>query len=183
MSQSKEAAHERRQLHRSQQMLRVQWSILDANQLDLDPYADEFALPAYFHLAHRMLDLDAEQRHLLRTINSESRATAQYLQVLDRKLHLLASSLIPDLPGETALARNISEGGLSLQFPQALPVGQGLHLLLQSHDASLCISATGRVVHVRHHGGDYTLGIEFVALREPDRQAICRLVIRQAHKE
>ncbi len=183
MSLSKEAAHERRQLHRSQQILRVQWSSLNADQLDLDPYADEFALPAYFHLAHRMLDLDAEQRHLLRTIHNESRATAQYLQVLDRKLHLLASSLIPDLPGETAQARNFSEGGISLQLSHSLPVGQALHLLLQSHDASLCISATGRVVHVRPHGADYTLGIEFVALRESDRQAICRLVIRQAHRD
>ncbi len=170
---------ERRQLLRTQHLIQVKWQELSESQAKLDPYDPEFSLPPSLQLLQRLQEFDVEQRHLLRSINSESRATGQYLQILDRKIHLVASTLLPPFSDANGSAINISEGGLSLSVDKPVANGSTLHLVLQSQDGLLCLSTLGTVLHCKQENHRITLSIEFVSLREADRQSICRLVIRQ----
>ncbi len=124
--------------------------------------------------------VEVELRHLTRLLAlEESRPLLHYLQLLDKKIQLIAQAIVPEVTQSPIELINISEGGLRLSHPLALSVGTVLHLLLQGRDSGILISSIGEVVHLSSAEDQHTLGIRFTALREVDRQTICRLVIRQ----
>ncbi len=175
------SARERRQLLRSQvSRTRVQCTLIASDHVHADPYDGSFQLAPGMELLQMLAVIESEQRHLGRVLNQEeSRPLLQYLQLLDKKIQLIAQAMVPEIPESPIRLVNISEGGLSLMHPSPLPVGTVLHLVLQGREPAMLISCIGEVVHCSGTDIQHILGIRFTALREHDRQTICRLVIRQ----
>ncbi len=80
---------------------------------------------------------------------------------------------------------NMSHGGIFLATRNPLPVGTQLSLRFTLPDSKRSIEANGLVVWVNEYkpGGDNLnpgMGIEFVDLKDKDREGIARLIKRKA---
>jgi hypothetical protein len=79
--------------------------------------------------------------------------------------------------------QDLSVGGAFVRSDLLFEVGEELSLTFGLPDGHL-VSARGRVVRVSRDSGDDGvpgMGIEFVTLADPDRDAILSLVTRGAH--
>lgn len=83
-------------------------------------------------------------------------------------------------------ATNISQGGLFINTRKPLPVGTDVKILLQLPGASFPCSLDGRVTRVtefdNHANMVPGMGIEFVALEEPQRRELEVFVQRLKHQ-
>jgi Tfp pilus assembly protein PilZ len=79
--------------------------------------------------------------------------------------------------------QDLSVGGAFVRSDLLFEIGEELKLAFTLPDGTL-VAARGRVVRVARDAGDDGvpgMGIEFAALKDPDRDAIQALVTRGAH--
>lgn len=172
---------DRRRLFRLPQQVTVQYQLISGDPISLDPYHPDYGVPTSFALQSELYRLEVAHRHLLRGISAEFREIALYLSGLNQKIELLARTLCAPPPAAQLqeIVTDLSEGGLSFQVKESLPRGQLMHLLVHNVHGGYNFAAIGSVVHSRQENDHYALGIEFVALLETDRQAICRYLMRR----
>jgi len=131
--------------------------------------------------------LDARLAEMMPALRRESRALAEAIDILNRKLGLLAAAttLAPGAGvGEAGdehqpRAVNLSGGGLALRAAEAMAAGTRLLIDLVLLPANHALRAIGRVTDVRRRGEQYEIGIEFESLREADRDALTSHVLRK----
>lgn len=139
---------------------------------------------------NHQLDLLSTQLHTLTSsIRSEDPAIAQYLEVLNRKVDLLAGVVFFDrfrnVPGDGKRIRtttvDISEGGISFNSRTPRNLGDYLDLRLAIVGARLGLRTFGKVVQCiekTHDGTTYhRLGAEFVMMQEYDRRQVARFIM------
>ena len=120
-------------------------------------------------------------------LKRESAALSEAIQLLDRKLDLLAGVMSLELgQGGDAEHRehepssvNLSGGGVALQAPLPLAVDTWLSIDLVLLPGVHALRAIGRVVDCRRRAADFALGVEFDALREEDRDTLISHVVRR----
>ncbi len=176
----KEAIDERRRLYRTQAPVRIACRPITMEQAELDPYDSAFDLPESLILAESCRNIELDQRPLWRYLHALHTEIGRYLSLQDKKQELLLAALI-DRALRMAVTHpsiDLSEGGVSFHYPQALQPDTRLHLILLQ-ERQLHVAATARILHCRDIGGHYILGTEFVCLRDHDRQAIVRLTLRK----
>lgn len=131
--------------------------------------------------------LDARLAEMAPVLRRESRVLAEAIELLNRKLGLLAAALATEqgagqAAGQTEhqpSAVNLSGGGLALRAREPVAANTWLLIDLVLLPGNHMIRAIGRVTDTRKRGGDYAMGIEFDALREEDRDALISHALRK----
>lgn len=120
-------------------------------------------------------------------LKRESAVLSEALQLLDRKLDLLAGVMTLEFgPGRAADRRehepssvNLSGGGVALHATLPLAVHTWLAIDLVLLPGAHALRALGRVVDCRKRGASFCIGIEFDALREEVRDTLISHVLRR----
>ncbi len=149
------------------------------------------------HIAHHSLQadklrahlepLDAHLTELTPALRRESRVVADAIELINRKLSLLADVLALDHGAAASIDHreqhlstvNLSGGGLAMRADAALPAKTWLAIDLVLLPGNYTLRAVGRVTDVRKRGAEYSIGIEFDALREEDRDALISHALRK----
>lgn len=176
-------AIERREFFRIRDAVALEFKVVANTDVISDPPQYPFATGLAFHLIHEFTHIDQDCAAALRQIAEESRALATYLAGVERKLSLLARTLAAQ-SGETESSPThevtLSEGGLSFEHSTPFPVGTLLALKLTLFPSYVGILLFGKVVQCTTNGaGHHGVGVEFVRIRDQERQFIARYVMRR----
>lgn len=147
----------------------------DIEQLDVSP-TSRFTLTSMFAAtSHQM-------KPLLQSIQQQSLEIAEYLQMLDRKLGLVARAFLMqeiNVHEEPPSQVNLSAGGIGFYADTPLAAGALLEIEIILLPSYTGIRAYGKVAYRRHDPGGqpglaYRLGVEFIKIRDQDRDLIAR---------
>lgn len=174
---------ERRRLFRLRDQVFIALAPLSDDQLEWDPYDERFNLPADFALISELAAIESAHRHLLSRIAQADRDLGTYLAANNQRIMVLARAirrLVPDDPGNQLQEVSLSEGGVACQTSLALAPGDRVHVRISLPDHSLDLAAHAQVKHVhRAHHSLTSVGLEFVRLRDGDRLALSRHLLRR----
>lgn len=136
------------------------------------------------------MDLVSRQLSTLRIqAQKDSPAIGQYLDLLNRKIDLLASMMVFEnlhrsVGSEDGLvstrSADISEGGVSFYSKTALAKDSYLALKLVVIGARIGIDTFGKVVSCQEEKGDksrYRVGVKFIRLSDGDRRILTRYIL------
>lgn len=139
-----------------------------------------------FPLASQMKLLSRETNELLHRIAQENALLAEYLRTLERKIDALARTLIahePPSPPHALQHVNLSATGLAFVTDSQIPKGVLLELNMILPPTLVNIVAYGRVVDsipsYEHGTINFSMGVDFIRLRDRDRQLLIRHVARR----
>lgn len=140
-----------------------------------------------FILAASFANISRATRPLNRQARRELPAVANYLNVLERKIDILARIILTQQMGveeEQTSEVNLSAGGLEFQAGEPLPVDSTLEIRLVVFPSRIGILAGGRVLRCEsgnneHDPVSYTIALEFTHLRESDRQLIIKHMLNK----
>lgn len=188
MSNRPDTAHqdERREFFRIDDTIRVSYRKLDDKALAKHIETLEQGNGGSFTLMTRLQGISQHLSASLHRIEHRNPDVANYLKGLDEKINLLGQSLLAqesDLLDQPSEAVNLSAGGIALDSPEMLQVGTHLEIKLLLLPSYTGIVAFGEVVGVMSaaEGDDssYRLRINFVHIRETDREALIRHILRR----
>lgn len=175
---------DRRQYFRIDDEVVLAWARIDADGLFAlaERLRGEGSEGYGFGPLYAALTVDAQA--LLAQLRSESALLVQYVENLERRLDILASAIVlADLGVHERSARhvNLSAGGIEFEAETALEPEATLELRFVIYPNRSAIVAGARVT--RCMAGDprsawpWRIAVEFVCLREQDRQMIVRHVM------
>ena len=140
--------------------------------------------------------LDKISRQLspvLLNIRQESPAVAQYLELLDQKVDLIASMQAFDRihysnsqnAMESAETQDISEGGLSFQSSTGFDLGDLIYCRLAIVGYRLGMETFGKVVRCepQKDGKSFCVGVELPYLKELDRKNLTRFIFDKQREQ
>ncbi|GAB6067109.1 hypothetical protein JCM13664_04270 [Methylothermus subterraneus] len=140
-------------------------------------FVDRFALTSTLEYLSR------ESQVPLRLIQRDYPEVAKYLEVLERKLNVLAQALMIStnpLTDQPTHKVNLSASGIAFDAEQFLAAGQVLELKMIVPPALVGILTFGRVVYCcEQESGRYRIGVDFLALRDQDREFLIRHVVKR----
>jgi hypothetical protein len=128
----------------------------------------------------------------LRRIESRDPDIAAYLRALDHKMEILGRALLAqdnELVSDQAQAVNLSAGGISMYTRGPMPIGQAVEVRMLLFPSFTGLLSYGEVVGCdplpAGESDQYThqLRIEFVHLREQERELLIRHVLRRQSEE
>ena len=172
----------RRQYFRVKDKSSIEIAILSGSET----VAEHFKLKPEFGLIADFQLLDVESKHLLRAVTDKDKNLGQFLKVLNQKLDSLARVLAFSqqvVPPESILDINLSEGGVSLAYPQKLNEDQrlGIKLILLPNYSGFLME--GRILSCIGDQAPYELHIAFEDITEAHQQLFARHIIKvQSHK-
>lgn len=141
---------------------------------------DSFALSASLDL------LTQESRKLLRKIERDSPEVGDFLKVLERKIDLVARAFLSyeaNLAEQSTQRVSLSASGLSFEVEKPYAPGKVLELKMVLHPDSVGLIAYGRIVYCKKNLPDsdlpYQISVDFVGLRDSDRELLIRHVVRR----
>ncbi|BBA37268.1 type IV pilus assembly PilZ [Methylocaldum marinum] len=141
---------------------------------------DSFALSASLDL------LTQESRKLLRKIERDSPEVGDFLKVLERKIDLVARSFLSyeaNLAEQSTQRVSLSASGLSFEVEKPYAPGKVLEIKMVLHPDLVGLIAYGRIVYCKKNPPDsdlpYQISVDFVGLRDSDRELLIRHVVRR----
>ncbi|MDQ2695447.1 MAG: PilZ domain-containing protein [Pseudomonadota bacterium] len=140
-----------------------------------------------FNLAAAFAGIGQETRLLHQQISQELPSVALYLDALERKLEVLAQIVLrrnADAGEKDIRPVNLSAGGMEFQTGEILPPGSLLELRFVVFPSHVAIAAGARVARCDADAGPggerlWHVGVEFLYLRESDRQFLVRHVLNR----
>lgn len=151
-----------------------------------DSFEDLVQLPAQYQLISEFQLLDVEAQSLLAGIQEKDRSLAAYLRLLNRKLDALSRTLaLVNQPIDPDNLREIdlSEGGLSLHWPDLLEPGSLVRIKLILVPSYVGLLIKGKVLACEPRSNGYSTHLEFVDLDDQQRQLIARHILRKQQEE
>ena len=131
--------------------------------------------------------LAKDSRNLLARIERRDQETAEYLKLLDTKIHLIAQAII--IHGEQYFEHDaqevtLSATGLSFNNDTAIKVGQLLELRILLTSCMAVIVAFARVVQCKDVAKDnpkqpYNICVEYMNLAEDERELLIKHVVKK----
>lgn len=141
---------------------------------------DSFALSASLDL------LTQESRKLLRRVERDSPEIGDFLKVLERKIDLIARTFLnyeANLPEQCPQRVNLSASGLSFDVDKPCAAGKVLEIKMVLQPELVGLTAYGRVVYCKKNAPSselpYQISVDFVGLRDSDRELLIRHVVRR----
>lgn len=141
---------------------------------------DSFALSASLDL------LTQESRKLLRRVERDFPEIGDFLKVLERKIDLIARTFLnyeANLPEQSPQRVSLSASGLSFDVDKPCAAGKVLEIKMVLQPELVGLTAYGRVVYCKKNAPDselpYQISVDFVGLRDSDRELLIRHVVRR----
>ncbi len=177
---------ERREFFRIDDTIQVSYRLLDAAELSKRIAAIEQGIEGSFTIMTRMQAISQHLSASLHRIEQRDPDIADYLKALDEKVNLLGQSFLAEdteMIGQPTKAVNLSAGGIALDSKESLEIGSQLEIKLLLLPSLSGVVAFGDVVGViptqENEGYPYRLRINFSHIREVDRDALIRHILRR----
>jgi len=188
---------ERRSYYRIEECVYIEYRPVTTDELaQLKNHNGKFK-PKKDAFSVELEQFNRELSPMLTTLRRENPSLAQYLEVINKKIDVIASHLVFDQFKKSAEDKtiitttrtiDISEGGVSFNRPEPYGIGEYFHIKLVIVDARFGIDTYGRVIHcsLESSEGDrrvFRVGVEFPVLYESDRKLLMRYILdRQREK-
>lgn len=176
---------ERRLYFRIDDYLELAYVPVDDRTVRKTPVENLFPGSAALRAYADLKKIDSEAAQLFYQIKDRDRVVADYLQLLNRKLDLLAQQLIsePRLKREHGAGEkrrvNISDGGLAFSNTEAIEPGQALALSLTFLPTFVGLAVYARVTRCDPvPDGGYDIAAEFEALSDNQQHLISQQIMR-----
>ncbi len=180
---------DRRQFFRIDDTVRVSLARLTAEQLqDRIERSDHGAIDN-FTVMSSLAAISTQMAMHMRRIETDSPDVAAYLKGLDRKLEVIGRAMLSqqeDLLTEKVQAVNLSAGGLCLTTDQDYAAGEHVEIRMLLFPSFTGVLTYGTVISTgpsdedqQRQGRANMVRIEFTHIREPEREAIIRHVLRR----
>jgi c-di-GMP-binding flagellar brake protein YcgR len=148
-----------------------------------DPEQFQSQCVDHFSLTSTLECLSRESLLQFRLIQRDHPEVAKYLEVLERKIQVLAQAFLLSanpLSDQPTRKVSLSASGLAFEAEQSLAEGQILELKLVVPPALVGILTFGKVVYCRlKEDSRYRIGVDFLALRDQDREFLIRHVVKR----
>lgn len=178
---------ERRRYFRIDDTALVKYRVIDPTDLDAARAQIARHILENDNLRAALEPLDARLTEMGPALRRESRVVAEALELINRKLSLLAGVVALERVTGThdphrehaPSAVNLSGGGLGLRAAEPMAKGTWLAVDLVLLPGSHTLRAIGHVTDSRKRDTAYWIGIEFDGLREEDRDALISHALRK----
>lgn len=178
---------DQRDYYRIRDSVYIEYKIVAKEQVFSAQRQSPYEVSARFTLLRDMYELELESAQLLRSLTDSDRKLGAFLSTLNRRLEMMARILsAEELPTQQSPAKNVtvSEGGISFQMDELLPVNTYLGLKLQFHPSLLGLTLYGKVTYCRTDAGaHYMAGVQFLQMDSFTEQLISRHIIRLQAEE
>ncbi|QSA97459.1 PilZ domain-containing protein [Methylococcus sp. EFPC2] len=175
---------ERRRYFRIEDNIILFFREIDPRELNLpldnaEPSLDTFSLTAELDL------LTLESRSQMRRIERDYPPVAEFLQVLEQKIDLVARAILatdPELSRQPTRRVSLSASGLAFESEENYALGSLLELKMVLPPEMVGVQARGRVVYSQQTRGElpaYQVAVDFVELVDKDRDLLIRHVVRK----
>ncbi len=149
-----------------------------------DPTVFPEQMADHFSITSTLEFLTQESQAQLRSIQRDHPEVAGFLRTLERKIDVLAQALLSSnnhLLDQPTRKVNLSAAGLAFDTEQTMSEGSMLELKMVVPPALVGIMTFGRVVYCRENeGGEgYRVGVDFLSMREQDREFLIRHVVKR----
>ncbi len=156
---------------------------VDAYTADSDKAENVFPDSSSLSLFAEFKRIDSDAAQLLASINETSRALADYLSTLNRKIDLLTQKVMADLHQNDAIAPtrvNISEGGIAFQCDKALYKGSHIALRLMFIPSFVGLATFATVIRCEEQDKDnFQIAAKFHRLSSTHQQILSRQIMQQ----
>lgn len=180
-----ESGRERRRYFRIEEHVILVFREVEAKAVPADASFREVALDP-FALGSQLELLSLESRALMRRIERDEPDIAEYLKLLERKIELIARSVVSaetDLADHSPREVNLSASGMAFLSENAYTPGQVLELKLALLPNLLGVAAYGRVIYCRKQVLGYRIGVDFIGLSERDRELLIRHITKRQSRQ
>jgi c-di-GMP-binding flagellar brake protein YcgR len=178
---------DRRQFYRIEQQVAIEYKFVSEADVMTSPRPYQFDVSPHFLLYSELQAMDIDTGHLLRKIGEKQPEVSAYLKLLNGKISSIARSLASqEFENISALKLyhiNLSEGGLSFECDDDLPLGQYLALKLVFPDSRLGMLLYASVQRNDAINGRFHIGIEFFKLPESCRTLLARFILEAQARE
>lgn len=177
---------ERRQFYRIDQPVVIDYKVVSRDEVAGSSQPYQFNVSPYFLLQSQLAEIDSESQHLIYKIGESTPHLATYLQQLNKKLDLIASTIAGsdlDLENSQFVTINLSEGGLSFITSEAIAVETYLALKLVFPDNGLGLLLYAEVQRCSEIDAGYETGVSFMQMPESCRTLLARLILEAQSKE
>ncbi|UTW13635.1 PilZ domain-containing protein [Marinobacterium rhizophilum] len=178
---------DRRQFYRIEHQVAIEYKRVSEAEVMANARPYQFNVPAHFLLLSELQAMDSDTGHLLRKIGEKQPEVSAYLKLLDDKVNRIARSLVAEELKDTGSLRmhniNLSEGGLSFDCEDDLPLGQHLALKLIFPHSLLGLLLYATVQRNEALEGEHLIGLEFIKMPESCRTLLARFVLEAQAQE
>ena len=140
----------------------------------------QFEVSPWFSLQAQLRSIDAEAHQHLHRVGEHSASVRACLQIINRKIELIAQTLIDDAPelaqGEPQFI-NLSEGGINFVVDEPLAHNQALALKLVFTESRLGLMLYARVIRVESQAEGFEVAAEFLRMPESCRTQLARMIL------
>lgn len=143
-----------------------------------------------FSLSSALESLTQESRTQLKRIERSQPEVAGFLKTLEQKIELLTQSLLikdAKLADCTIQKVNISAAGLAFDAEQALRPGAVIEIKMILYPSLVALVTYGKVIYCNTSIDDnqfpYHIGVDFLSLREQDREVLIRHLVKKQIKQ
>ncbi len=188
------------QVNNRRSYFRLQKGILIGFRPASKPEVDDFLLDQDNIKAEKLdvnYQLDQISRQLstlLQNIRQESSSVALYLELMNKKIDVIASMLsfeyaasaTPSGALSTTETFDISEGGMSFLSEKSLEIDQFVYCKLAIMGYRLGLETFAKVTRVEASADDashFNIGVEFSFLKEQDRKNLSRFILDKQREQ
>ncbi len=189
---------ERRDYYRLHNKVLIEYRIATETEVDRFISNEENIKADEIDVTYLLDKISRQLTPVLLNIRQESPAVAQFLELLNQKIDLIASMQAFDRMSndtnknknmETAITRDISEGGLSFTSAHDFDLGDLIYCRLAIIGYRLGMETFGKIVRCEPNKNEnsYCIGVELPYLKELDRKNLTRFIFdkqrEQLHKQ
>lgn len=187
-SKSPSAACDRRQFFRIDDTVRMQIQPLSPQAMKAGIANLEQGFDGNFTVMSSLASVTSQMAASMRRIESRDPDVAAYLKALDQKIEILGRAFLAQESELVAVEDrpvNLSAGGMSVRVDDPMEPGQGLEIRMLLYPSFTGLLSFGEVVECTpmtpadNEGRAYQLRVEFVHMREQDREVLIRHVLRR----
>jgi c-di-GMP-binding flagellar brake protein YcgR len=185
---NRDAECDRRQFFRIDDTVRLQIQPLSAAELAAGVANLERGFDGNFTVMSSLAAVTAQMAASMRRIDNSDPDVAAYLRALDQKIEILGRAFLAqesELISSEHQSVNLSAGGVSLCAHHPMEVGQGLEIRMLLYPSFTGLLSFGEVIGCvemdpdANDGYAYQLRVEFVHMREQDREILIRHVLHR----
>ncbi len=180
-------AEERRRFFRIDDSVRISLKRVGQEEVEQQLERLDQQLLGSFSLMSSLAAETQQTAAALRRIEGRSPDVAQCIKAIDRKIELLAKALLyeeADIGRHPARPANLSAGGIAVHTREAFEKGALVEIRMLLMPTFTGVLTFGHVVECRAEASEdgefsHLLRIDFAHIREQDRDAIIRHVLRK----
>ncbi len=176
---------ERRQYYRIDDEIALRYERIDADVTlpTLEDFQEE--LPSPNQMMAELHRLQQSQAHVLRDMKHNHSPLGDYLDSLERQIDTIARFMVAELTPRNFTKQEVclSGGGIAINSDTELEINQRLRLEFMIYPSCRGVCCIANVVHCQAVANRYRVGLEFLLITEPEREALVSHIMARQSKQ